>query len=412
MKKIIIIIFLVFSALYVFSQDYISKSQLVKRIESIGGLKFKKNVQILYLESKQFKSYLSKYFYRIYYPEEVKKNEIFLNIMGFMSNKIPFIRSLYRMNSNNAGAFYDEDRNKLIVMSKFRKSRDPLNLLILVHELRRMVQENHYSLHMKCNVYSDFDDRKLAVTSASIGDAMLIMSLYAKAYTPFTIEPGVSDSGYYSDSLLTFSPLKFSYNLEGIPEVLKKYRIMPYIYGLRFVFNVLQKKKMKGLLKILSDPPISSEQVLHPKKYLKNEKPDNLEIKYNPEGYSLFHSGVIGEYLLNILLMKRGLYKDSALGWDGDLFKLFISGNNYFLIWKSVWENKKISTNFFHIFRAFLEKKYSLSFRNGNIKGNPFIAGKNADDFFFMRLIDNRLIYIKSSDRSEINKFINGGVYD
>jgi len=412
MKKILIFFICLISGFFLISENRVSVSRLKERVESIGGLRFKSNVEIVYLNDSEFRKFLNKNFSEKFSSESVKKNEIFLNLMGFMSNGRPMIDILRRINNNIVGIVYDEILERIVINKKLKNHQDKLNDLILVFKLREMVREQNYPLKYIMKKYREFDDRKLALLSVSTGDAMLIMSLYAKVYTPFPIEAGISESGYSSASLLTFSPIKFSYNLDGLPEVIKNYQIMPYIRGLRFVFNILMNKKMKGLKRVLSNPPVSTEQILHPKKYLKNELPVNVKISFIPEKYTLFYSGTIGEYLLNILIMQKKSYNDFAEGWGGDRFNLFLSGRKYFLVWKSIWDNEKTAKNFYFIFKSFLENKYSISFRKGNIKGNPFIASKSDNSFFFVRLFKDRIFYVKTSDREAINKFIEGGFYD
>ncbi|MEN8223432.1 MAG: hypothetical protein ABFR36_09260, partial [Acidobacteriota bacterium] len=252
----------------------------------------------------------------------------------------------------------------------------------------------------------------IAVTAALEGDAMLLMTKYAEKYTPFPVSPELSLSGYNSDALLSFSPVKFSHNLDNIPPVIKYHLSMPYIHGLKFTFSVFKKGNWKSVNKILTDPPVSSEQILHPEKYIKKELPADSAPAYTPEGYNLYHSGTIGEYMLNILLMEKNIYKDAASGWGGDTFNLFYKGQSYVLVWKSVWDKEEYCDRFYTDFRNFTESAFGISYRKGNVKGNPFIAGRNEGQYLFIRKLGKKMIYLKTNNREEMNNFINGGYYD
>ena len=163
---------------------------------------------------------------------------------------------------------------------------------------------------------------------------------------------------------------------------------------------------------ILKRPPVSSEQIIHPGKYMKNEAPIPVKVTYIPSNFKLVRSGVIGEYLAGLLLGKMSLTDNIGRGWGGDYFRLFRKGSDHFLIWKSVWDTKKAASGFYVVFFKFLKDKYSLIFRNGNIKGNPFKAAKSEGEFFFIRILGEKIVFAKTSDRVEINRFIEGGIYD
>jgi hypothetical protein len=186
----------------------------------------------------------------------------------------------------------------------------------------------------------------------------------------------------------------------------------PYIQGLKFITGVFKKKKWKGVNKILTSPPASAEQILHPEKYLKGEKPVRIELSYCPEGFEDYFSGVIGEYYLNVLLGPESDRFNKALGWGGDTFKIYKKAANYFLIWKSIWDSEKFCSRFYHDFRRFVQNKFYVDFKKGNVKGNLFIAGSSDLGYFFIKKTENRLIYVRSNDKKAMNKYIFGGNYD
>ncbi len=404
--------FLLFSfLLYGILSSAIPVSKVKERIEKVGRLKFKGSVEFRHLSSSSFREYLQDYFEQTYPSGTSEKETRFLYLMGFLKSERSVNKLRRRVIENNAGGLYDEKSGKLMIISDHMKS-DPVYQLIHVHELRHALQDQHYNISHLLGNRSDFDDRKLAVTAALEGDAMLLMTQYAEKFTPFPVSPELSLSGYNSDALLSFSPIKFSHNLNDLPAIIKYHLTMPYINGLKFVFTVFKKGKWKSVNNILKDPPVSSEQILHPEKYLKRELPADSEPVHKPEGYELYHSGTIGEYLLNILLMEKNNYKDVASGWGGDTFKLYKKENSYVLIWKSVWDKEEFCERFYTDFRLFTESAFGISYKNGNIKGNPFVAGRNEGQYLFIRKFGKTMFYMKTNNRKEMNKFINGGYYD
>jgi hypothetical protein len=291
---------------------------------------------------------------------------------------------------------------------------DLINAMVIVHELRHAVQDAHFDLSGILGKYSLYDDRGLAVRSAVEGDAGLVALIFNG------FEPGVMSTSFSSDPLISFSPIGNTAQLYQAPDIVRYRFTMPYLEGLRFVAAVLKKKKWKGVNKILKSPPESTEQVLHPGKYLKRESPIPVVVQYKPEGYEHYHSGVIGEYYLNILLMEKpaNRYVDHAVGWGGDTFHIYIDPSSYFLVWKSVWDEDRFCANFYHGFRRFIESRFQVNFKEGDTRGSLFIAGRSGvpgilgNDYFFIRKARNQMMVVRTNNRKEMNKFIYGGNYD
>ena len=144
------------------------------------------------------------------------------------------------------------------------------------------------------------------------------------------------------------------------------------------------------------------------------EKPVNVVIQYKPEGYELYHSGVIGEYYLDVLLKPndQDTLKDVARGWGGDTFHIFKNASCYFLVWESVWDKDDFCSQFFSHFKGFIQRRFGVTFKKGNVNGIDFIAGRSGKNYFFIMKFKNRIFYVRSDNREQMNRFIYGGHYD
>ena len=81
-------------------------------------------------------------------------------------------------------------------------------------------------------------------------------------------------------------------------------------------------------------------------------------------------------------------------------------------MWESLWDKQKYCSQVFVVLKRFLEKQFKVNFRNGNVKGQTFVAGDSEHGYFFLRKIKNKIFYVRSNDRKQVNTFINGGYYD
>ncbi|MCP5106922.1 MAG: hypothetical protein GY950_26295 [bacterium] len=390
--------------------------ELKKQVAGIGKLGFKFDVPVRYLDKNRLRNYISDLVEKEYPDQLARKEAMFIQLMGFSKKRLNVKKIRKKILVTNAGGVYNEKTKELLALEEYR-TVDLMNSMILAHELRHAVQDAHFDIQAILGERSDFDDRKLAVLSAIEGDATFVAVMYNG------FDPRVMSSTFSSDPLVSFSPIGNTAQLYKAPGIIKHQMTMPYVKGMRFVSEVFKKKKWKGVNRILKFPPDSTEQILHPEKYLKREKPVEVEVLYRPDGYKLYHSGVIGEYYLNILLIEKqsGKYGEPAVGWGGDTFKIYLKPSSYFLIWKAVWDEETFCGNFYFDLKRFVERTFEVDFKDGNLKGSLFAAGQAAapgksgapaDDYFFIRKIRNEIIYVRTNDRKQMNTFIYGGNYD
>lgn len=377
------------------------KRSLVKK----GNLKFLTDISIKYMEKDRMTRYLSRVAEKEYASDMAAKDAAFLYLMGFSDKPLELKQARSKIIVNNAGVYYNEKTGELVALPKFRKP-NMMNAVTLVHEMRLALVDQHFDISGILGAHSLFDDRGLARLAAIKGDSTFVMVVFNG------FSPEVMASTFSSESLLSMSPLGTTAQLHKAPDVVQQQFVMPHVHGLRFMAGVFKKKKWKGILRVLNEPPNSSEQILHPEKYLKLEEPEEIEITFKPEGYNLYHSGVIGEFYLGVMLGKHKSYQSPPLGWGGDAFQIYRKDKNYFMIWKSSWDDDRFSGNFYYEYKRFLEKKYEVHFKEGNVNGAIFIAGHTGEHYYFLRRVSDRMIYIRTNDREQMNKFIYGGNYD
>ncbi|MGD2085581.1 MAG: hypothetical protein PVH61_05275 [Candidatus Aminicenantes bacterium] len=386
---------------------------LKEKVAVLGKLAFKGDVPINYVNKVRLKKYISAFFDKEYPEQLSRKENEFIRLMGFADNDANLdVRNIRkRIFLDNTGGLYNEETDELLVLVQYREL-NYLNSMVLVHELRHALQDQYFNLAgiLDSRSFSDFDDRRLAVLAAVEGDATFLMVQYSG------LDADILASSPSSDALMSFLPTAKPSLLYREPEIIRNQLMMPYIHGLRFVSAVFKKKKWKGVNRILLLPPASTEQILHPEKYFKREAPKEVLIQYKPQGYQLFHSGVIGEYYLKVLVKSREdyTYKDYARGWGGDTFQIYKNADSYFLLWESVWDKDIYCSNFFSDFKRFIEKRFDVNLKNGNVKGIGFIAGKSdaREDYFFLMKLKDRIFYARSDNRDQMNALIYGGNYD
>jgi hypothetical protein len=382
-----------------------SLAELKKSVAAVGRLDFKSDVPVRYLDRAQMKRYVEQLFEKDYPDELAQAESEFLFRMGFSDRPIALKPLRRKIILENVGGMYNEKTRELLAVEEYREL-DMLNTPALVHEFRHAIQDQHFGLARLLGDHSDYDDRRLAALAAIEGDATLVMILQ------LGLDPDLIGDAFSADNVLAFSAAAGTSSLSGAPAVVKHQLLMPYLDGLKFSRAILKKRSWKGLTEVFRQPPQSSEQILHPQKYLLQEKPMAVRIGYRPAHWRQVHSGVIGEFFLNVLLAKDGEPGTAAAGWGGDFHVMYRYGDSYMLLWEAEWDLPADCDRFASAFRGFIEDRFRFTFRPGREKNLSFLAGDSADGYFFLYRHNSRLFYARSNDRGKINEFISGGMYD
>jgi hypothetical protein len=132
----------------------------------------------------------------------------------------------------------------------------------------------------------------------------------------------------------------------GVPETLARTEAMPYSFGYAFCTKVMRQWGLDGLDYIYNHPPVSSAQVMHPKKCWEwRDFPVQISLPAAlAGGWKQISQDSVGEAGLAALLgcqftnLSYGLRL--ARGWDGDHVALFEGpGGHRLLLWASAWDS-------------------------------------------------------------------------
>src|SRR6185295_4375160 len=125
----------------------------------------------------------------------------------------------------------------------------------------------------------------------------------------------------------------------GLPDtapVLRDQLVLPYLSGRTFVFAFWKKGGWDGVKAAWDRPPVSTEQVLHPEKYLAGEPSSMPAVTFAPKGGTVVSDGVLGELFVRTLLGEGS--DAAAAGWAGDHYKVWDVAGRTLLVWRSVWD--------------------------------------------------------------------------
>src|SRR6185295_13695104 len=267
--------------------------------------------------------------------------------------------------------------------------------LALMHELTHAAQWDSFDVP---GLFSRLDggnnDLILAVQSVIEGDATLV------SWTHQLGNPGDETLGLivgqYKSGILA--------GMAGtLPWYLRQSLTFPYGYGTAFIAEFLKAKggRLEEVNELFRDLPLSTEQIMHPEKFLNPDQRDYPVLITLPNLTHLFgapwtetFTNVHGEFGIACLLKDAGsgerlssTRKTVPMGWGGDRYVVLEDGRETTLyVWFSTWDTEVDAERFYGAYRHLLEKKSGKqSLEQGNrvtfdaIKGRIFIEVRGKD---------------------------------
>lgn len=197
-------------------------------------------------------------------------------------------------------------------------------------------------------------DEFRALTAFVGGDAILIQQGYIQQY--FAEEQISALERPLLDNLLAASP-----------DVVRESIIFPQQEGSNYVASLYSHSgNWDGINQIYSDLPISTEQIIHPEKYISRDNPVKVELPDLTDvfgrGWEALSQNTMGEFLIRVYLEQHlGLMKasDAAAGWGGDAYTLMIGpeAEKVFVL-STMWDTLEDSTEFFKAYHEFAREKH------------------------------------------------------
>ena len=130
-----------------------------------------------------------------------------------------------------------------------------------------------------------------------------------------------------------------------LPPFLQAQLLFPYTGGMTFVQELRRRAGGRWTLVDLADrtrPPDSTEQVLHPDKYLRVEEPLPVALNVHPgPGWRRAAAGVWGEWATGELVGSQ-----AAAGWGGDRYELWERGGQRRLVMRWRWDTRRDAREF------------------------------------------------------------------
>ncbi len=261
--------------------------------------------------------------------EDMAKQEKVYKQLGLIPPEYDLRARMIDFLSEQIGGYYDPEKKELFLVDQTQGgaaqvpgAQEAMDEMVMAHELHHALQDQNYDLSRWMELLSSHDDRIQGYKSLVEGEAQLVgMTYLFKKMGRGDVD--IAAFNRMQDMAMRFSPE--AQKMRDVPPYLLENMMFPYTQGAEFVQAMQRKLGWERIGQAFNDPPMSTEQVLHPEKFLGAERDEPTELML--PGFEAvlgkdaeeLHENTLGEFNVTLLLRARGASKavaaKAAAGW-------------------------------------------------------------------------------------------------
>ncbi len=294
--------------------------------------------------------------------DELKHAALLYKALGLVPDDYDFEKNYIDYTLSNVAGLYDQKHKRFLIMDSVPMMLRPV---VMVHELTHALQDQHYDLENFADEKKLTTDEELARSALLEGDATAVMMDYTTALVG---RPPLSEQKDVSSSVLqNVISARLTSTLTAAPKAVSLLLMFPYNSGLNFVQQQLYGKGYAALDKFYKNPPRSTEEILHPQKYGKQDfksfsDADVLKEFLGNQEQKVSFSDVMGEFFIKAMLFGAGIDVEQDFGWGGD--RAVVLDNNE-VFWLTAWDSVKQAELFYNTYQQLIEKRYAIQVVSG-----------------------------------------------
>lgn len=280
-------------------------------------------------------------------PEALARRQRALVRLGALPAGTDLRRLLVDLYAQQAAGLYDPRTKTLYLANWIPES---LQTTTVAHELVHALQDRQLDLASFLESADENSDAVSARQAVVEGEAVVIMQEHFVRHlleaTQAAGLPSEAVSGGMADLAQLLGAMGQSQAaLEATPPFIRDGLLFPYLSGAAFVEAA--RAASVPATRLLADPPASTEQILHPERYL-GDRDAPTALAAPPaaplSGWTVVDTDVLGEAgwaSLARAQLPAGVAETAAAGWDGDRYAYLehdADGAWALVLW-SVWDS-------------------------------------------------------------------------
>lgn len=254
-------------------------------------------------------------------PEELRRDAALETLLGLIPPGTDLLALYQDLYGEQVLGFYDGETKEMVVPAA-GDELTPAQKVTLVHELTHALTDQHFG-------FADLSDRLdqeqrydelAALQAVTEGDATLTEIHYV------TSLPRDQQLEIVNESLDQNTAV-----FDRAPRFIQDLLVFPYNAGYNLL-NALWRddSRYQPINELYTDPPASTEQVMHLDKFTAREAPIEVVLPdVTLDGYEVAESSTWGELLFQVMLeqvLGSNVATAAATGWGGDSYRLYSDG--------------------------------------------------------------------------------------
>jgi hypothetical protein len=340
--------------------------KVMQQVEDLRGLEMSDPLPVYIVTSQQAERVLQAELERTGYAATIENESKALVALGFIKPTYDLSKyALSRLADGVLGFYMPTQRTVFVIGNRF----GGMEKWTFSHEYDHALVHSHYPAVgiMEDDPLCAGDSQRCEAIRALVeGDAVLLMVQwylqYANAYDIEDIFEAIGGN-----------QMPFSLPPEdNTPPYVGPVVDFPYMVGADFVSYFYQRGNWARVNKLYENLPISTEQILHPAKYEKGEKPVVMDLPDLPavlgESWTLAKSDTLGEYMTFLLLaygadafaqISDTQAEKASAGWGGDHYLVYSSEDGRVLLsaeW--TWDTDADAADFHSRLKEHLDMRF------------------------------------------------------
>ncbi|MGH6682580.1 MAG: hypothetical protein ACRECA_01420, partial [Pseudolabrys sp.] len=286
-----------------------------------------------------------------------------LEAFGLIPKDYPLDQKMLELLTEQIAGLYDPKAREFFI-ADWTDVAD--QRIIMAHELTHALQDQHFHVDQWEKAAKPNDDAVLARDAVLEGSATVAMEDYDLHQRG--IDKSILQIPDIDPSLLLGDP-NDSPQLAAAPLVIREEMLFPYTAGFAFTQQVLKAGNgWADLHKLFENPPVSTQQIIHPELYLRGVVPQVVDLapvlKVVPKSWKKLDENVVGELALHVILEQYlGVDRadDLAPYWSGDRYAILEQqhGGPTLLVVRLRLANAVAAARFFGGYSTVLEQRHA-----------------------------------------------------
>ncbi len=333
--------------------------EIAPLVEAIRGLKFKRVVPVEIVDDAAARAHFASRVAKFWPEDRLRAEQTVYTQLGILPAGTDLLALLFDVLEEQAGGYYDPESGSLFLLDDMPRSTAPI---LMAHELTHALDDQHFKIDTLIDGAGGGNDRETAVGAVIEGSGTLVM-------TSFLIDE--MRSGRLPASALIDlqeSEAGQAEKLKAAPQFVQRSLVGAYLLGQLFLLQgdptaLTAGIRPQDLDRAFTNPPSSTEQILHPEKYWDRTQRDEPREVDLPDfssslgvGWSLQTSGVLGELILAIVAGAGPVdplspatdhyTNEAATGWGGDRWYLYTDGDHSATLLVTLWDSVRDAEEF------------------------------------------------------------------